>query len=202
MAGGRPLLYLFDVDGLGYTRAQVDSLRSKAAAAGLPQPYIVAMVWDPQAGVRAIDRLGLDAMGSYLLGPDPEGRHPYSDQARADREFWEACRSTGRQVVPLVVASHDTRPGWEYPPPWQTSASGPWYEEPTLPELKGHLEEAFRWNAANAGSISADTILIYSWNETAEGGFNIVPTHAEGAARLDAIRPVIARWTAPLPGDP
>jgi hypothetical protein len=195
VAGGRPLLYLFDASGLGYSRAEVDALRAKTVAVGLPQPYIVGMVWDAQAGAQVIDRLGLDAMGAYLLGGDPPGEHPYSAQASSDRRFWEAARSTGKQVVPLVVASHDTRPAWEYPPSWQIGTSGPWYREASPLELASHLEEALRWTASNPESTEANSILIYSWNETAEGGLNIVPTHSQDTARLDALQDVIAEWT-------
>ncbi len=195
VAGGRPLLYLFDPIGLGYSRAGIDALRAKAVAVGLPQPYIVGMVWDAQAGAEVIDRLGLDAMGAYLLGNDPEGEHPYSAQASADRRFWEAGKSEGKEVVPLVVASHDSRPAWEYPPPWPYATSGPWYEEPTPSELAGHLNEALRWVAANPAYAAANSVLIYSWNETAEGGINLVPTRSQGTARLDAIHRVIAEWT-------
>lgn len=195
VTGGRPLLYLFDASGLGYSRAGIDALRSKTVAAGLPQPYIVGMVWDAQAGAQVIDRLGLDAMGAYLLGADPPGEHPYSDQAGADRRFWESANSEGEQVVPLVVASHDSRPAWDYPPPWQYATSGPWYLEPLPSELAAHLDEAADWIATDSTCTEANSILVYSWNETAEGGLNIVPTHAQGTARLDAIQDVIAEWT-------
>lgn len=195
VSGGRPLLYLFDTMGLGYSRAAIDALRAKTVAAGLPQPYIVGMVWVPATDAEAIGRLGLDAMGAYLLGDDPDGEHPYSAQASADRRHWEAARSVGMQVVPLVVASHDTRPNWEYPPPWQLDASGPWYLEPSPSELAAHLNEAAHWIAANPACTEPNSILVYSWNETSEGGLNIVPTHSQGAARLNAIRDVIARWT-------
>ena len=194
VAGGRPLLYLFDPIGLGYSRAGIDALRAKTVAVGLPQPYIVGMVWDAQAGAQVIDRLGLDAMGAYLLGGDPPGEHPYSDQAGADRRFWESANSEGKQVVPLVVASHDSRPAWDYPPPWQYATSGPWYLEPLPSELAAHLDEAADWIATNPTCTEPNSVLIYSWNETSEGGLNIVPTHAQGTARLDAIDDVIAQW--------
>jgi hypothetical protein len=195
VAGGRPLLYLFDASGLGYSRAGIDALRAKTVAVGLPQPYIVGMVWDAQAGAQVIDRLGLDAMGAYLLGGDPPGEHPYSDQAGADRRFWESANSEGKQVVPVVVASHDSRPAWDYPPPWQYATSGPWYLEPLPSELAAHLDEAADWIATDPTCTEPNSILVYSWNETAEGGLNIVPTHAQGTARLDAIQDVIAEWT-------
>lgn len=78
-----------------------------------------------------------------------------------------------------------SRTALRHPPP----ASGTVYVEP-IPPIQ------------TVAAVSHETWAAYSWNETAEGGFNIVPTHAEGAARLDAIRPVIARWTSSFPSDP
>jgi hypothetical protein len=196
--GGRPLLYLFDAVNMPYSRSGIDTLRRKTLAAGLPQPYLVAMVWEPPTGAPVVERLGLDALGAYLLGTDPVGEHPYSALAANDRRFWEGSRSLGLQVVPLVVSSYDSRPNWEYPPPWQPSLTGPWYLEPSPSELADHLDEAFAWVAADPSHTVPNTILIYAWNETGEGGLNIVPTLSEGTARLDAIQAVTAAWARRL----
>jgi hypothetical protein len=44
-----------------------------------------------------------------------------------------------------------------------------------------------QWNRDNAGAAQANTIIIYAWNESDEGGW-LVPTLSQGPARLDAIQ--------------
>ena len=43
------------------------------------------------------------------------------------------------------------------------------------------------WVRSNREVAEAQTIMIYAWNESDEGGW-LVPTKTEGTARLDAIR--------------
>jgi hypothetical protein len=51
---------------------------------------------------------------------------------------------------------------------------------------------AIDWTTSNQESAKAQTILIYAWNESDEGGW-LVPTLSEGNARLDAIRSVLKK---------
>jgi hypothetical protein len=44
----------------------------------------------------------------------------------------------------------------------------------------------------NPSAGRANTVLIYAWNETDEGGW-LHPTLAEGTARLDAIKKVLKK---------
>ncbi len=48
------------------------------------------------------------------------------------------------------------------------------------------------WVARYPETAEANAILIYAWNEIDEGGW-LVPTLAEGTARLDAIKKVLER---------
>lgn len=85
--------------------------------------------------------------------------------------------------------------GWDVRPRWKddklmklyNGSEMPYYLPPTPAELQQYLQTAIVWTQSHPESAKAQTILIYSWNESDEGGW-LVPTIAEGNARLRAIR--------------
>jgi len=201
--GARPLLYIFYVNGMpryfgseAAVKEALDYLRAETIAAGLQPPYIVAMVWSGQMGTEAVDKMGFDAISAYasvdLIHGD-QG-YPYSTLAAANRQFWEECRATGKQVIPIVSAGWDPRPRWanakRFEELYQSPPRGPWYEQPTPQELADNLRAALEWNRQNEAQAEANAVIIYAWNESDEGGW-LVPTRSEGAARLDAIQRVL-----------
>lgn len=202
--GGRPLVYRYYVERMaaqfgsaGAARAALDYLRAAATRAGLKPPYIVAQVWGASAGADDVDTLGFDAIGAYSMSIDATTaqakEYPYSRLAAINRNFWEACRETGKEVVPIVNAGWDVRPRW-----WDRDLmrlyggqERPWFAPPTPAQLANHLIAAIDWNRAHPSAGRADSVLIYAWNESDEGGW-LVPTLAEGTARLDAIRKALS----------
>jgi len=199
---GRPLLYVgFITDGWVEacggpkdSRLIFDHLRSAAQQAGLANPYIVVMDFDPQRGKELCDILGGDAISSYAASGGGEGA-PYSELAQYAQGFWDRCKATGSQVVPIVMSGWDRRPRVENPVPWETwqkpgEGIQKYYQPPTPVELAAHLEAALAWLDANPQAAEARTALTYAWNENDEGGW-LVPTLSEGASRLDAIRRVL-----------
>ncbi|MCX7598512.1 MAG: glycoside hydrolase family 99-like domain-containing protein [Armatimonadetes bacterium] len=207
--GDRPLLFIYYVEqlieyfgGEEQARRGLETIRDKAIAAGTGLPYIVAQVWNAETGARYVDQAGFDAIGAYAMirFGDGNAEYPYAALAEGARRFWETCRATGKQVVPLVMAGWDHRPRWRDPRRFEeiykSPARGPWYVQPTPQELAENVRNAIEWVDANPEAAPARTVLIYAWNESDEGGW-LVPTHAEGTARLDAIARVLKRQTRP-----
>ena len=222
--GNRPLVYFFTGDEVekffgskAAARAGLDTLRRKAVDAGLGPPYLVAQVWSAQAGADCVSKYGFDAISAYAMLDFSGGNqeYPYGALAAAAQSYWDACKATGKQVVPLAMAGWDKRPllgdAWKtlYPP----QRPGPWYAAPTPAELAEHVAAALEWNARNAAlrqaqdrpappgqgrpeprrgaaCAEANTVLIYAWNESGEGGW-LVPTLNEGSARIAALRKVL-----------
>jgi len=199
---GRPLALFYTVEGMekmfggqAEAREALDELRAQAVAAGSGPPYLVAQVWDAKTGADYVDRYGFDAVSAYALadfGADHR-EHPYRALAKSNADFWEACKATGKQLIPLVSSGWDNRPlqgdQWRdiYP---QKADPGPWYAEPTPIELAEHLRAALQWTKQNQAQVEANTVLLYAWHETGEGGM-LVPSLREGSVRLDAIREVL-----------
>jgi hypothetical protein len=202
--GNRPLLYIYYTENLAkhfggeeQARAALDLIRQKAVAADLGPPLIVAQVWHADEGAKLVDRLGFDAISAYAmvdLANWADQEYPYSNLAAGNRAFWESCRATGKQVIPLVSAGCDNRPRWRdpkhYEELYQSKPRGPWYVQPTPAELAANLRSALDWVRACPDVTQPQAILIYAWNESDEGGW-LVPTHAEGTARLDALAEVL-----------
>jgi hypothetical protein len=205
---GRPLLYVFYVEqmieyfgGEEGTRQGLDLIRRKAEEAGAKAPWIVAQVWSAESGRKYVEAAGFDAISAYTWADfsQGEGEHPYSSLAAANRALWEAWKGSGEQVVPLVNAGNDNRPRRRDPARYQelykAPPGGPWYTPPTPDELGANVGGALDWVAANPGCTRPRAVLIYAWNESDEGGW-LVPTAAEGTARLDAMAKVLKRRAA------
>lgn len=201
---GRPLLYLGFIEpekldrfagGIEGFRKLLDEFRSTVVGKGLGRPYIVVMDFHAEQGKKWADALGCEAISSYATGWE-QRTISYSQLAANAERFWDQCRDTGAQVVPIVMAGWDRRPRVEKPMPWE-----PWqqvgvgldrYSRPGQPvEIANHLNRAIKWLRDHPTASRARTIVIYAWNEFDEGGW-LTPTLTEGAARLEAIGRVLS----------
>ncbi len=185
---GRPLLYVFDAGG-SISKNDLESVRSAAKSAGLPNPYIAWMTWDVQDG--KCESHDCDAIANYGLSPtgNPLEVVPYQNLANVDLKFSQDAENRGLKVIPPVGTGWDPRPGYDYPPPW-----GAGYKTAvtngTPQEIAENLNTAIHWANSN-GSAESKVILIYAWNEFEEGGW-LTPMLQGGAERLTAISSVMS----------
>jgi hypothetical protein len=196
VAGGRPLVFVFIPDefikDFGSTEAAkqaLNDLRKAAVNAGCRSPYIVCMVWHASQGADYVKNAGYDAISAYThLSWDPNDReYPYSDLAAENASFWDECKATGNQVIPIVNTGWNNKPMRGHYAP---TGPGPWYTEPTMTEWKNHLKAALDWVHNNPSSTEPNAIVIYSWIELTEGGW-LVPTLGDGTARIKATSEVL-----------
>lgn len=186
--GGRPLVYFFSTA----TVDQVATMRAACAQAGLPDPYIVVMAWTAQGAADLKAAVGADAVSRYATG-EQNGR-PYSELADAEAGLWNQYATAAGNVVPTVSTGWDKRTRYDYPLSWEPNYTGfknEWTQQATPNEIATHLQGAVRWNHSHPDNASANTVLIYAWNEFDEGGW-ICPTlfeirDAGRPLRLDAI---------------
>ncbi|MCD9026409.1 LamG-like jellyroll fold domain-containing protein [Cohnella silvisoli] len=190
---GRPLVYFFYTESV--TASHVQGFRDKVIAAGLPNPYIVAMGWTA-AGVNDYANLiGADAVSAYFS--TGWNGAAYSVWSEWERGSWDSWKATGKQVVPWVTIGSDVRPRIDNPGQWggDLDPNG-WGHIGTPTEIGNQLQAALNWNNTNAASTEANTALIYSWNEFDEG-MGITPTLYNGAKLLNGIASVLGK--GPLP---
>jgi hypothetical protein len=199
----RPLVYIFMAPemvaaqrfGSAQTaRRAIDALREASLSAGCGNPYLVIQDWVPEVAQQYAQHLGADAVSAYASDGHAKGA-PYQDLAIHTQHWWEDFRNTSLPVVPLASTGWDPRPRIETPTPWFDYGSSDYYYEPPTPaELAAHVQAALDWVKAHPDAAEPETVLIYAWNETDEGGW-LVPTHSEGTGRLEAIRKVLATRT-------
>jgi hypothetical protein len=203
--GDRPLVYMFYVQeferifGPGEkSKDAINVMRERAIRSGLGQPYLVAQVFDAAEGASYVERLGFDAIGAYSKHNAPgyteQREYPYNALAKINRDFWNECKDLNKEVVPLVNAGWDVRPRWHDTELMRQykGQQRPYFTQPRPLEFAEHLQSAINWVAANKTAARSEAILIYSWNETDEGGW-LVPTVCEGSARLDAMSNVLKK---------
>lgn len=195
--GNRPLVYFFSMENLGpyfggdvKFRRALHYLRRKTQEAGLGEPYYAAMTFWPATGVEYLDKYRMDAISAYVNPGGADGKEqPYSLLAGLNRWYWNEVAKTGRAFIPTVNAGWDYRPLInEYNPDRNKDAD--WFVLPTREELRDHLQAAVDFVEANPTVCEARAIIIYAWNECAEGGW-LLPTEDEGTLKLDAIRDVL-----------
>jgi hypothetical protein len=186
VAGGRPLLYLLDNES--------EPSRDLQPALGILRernPYIVILDWRPARSNAFRVSARADAIGAYSFQRDGRGA-PFAQLAREAEQFWDECRATGSQVVPVVMTGWDRRPRVERPVFWETwqqpnAGIEKFYVAPTPAELAQHVAQAVAWVRGHLQVVPSKAMLIYAWNENDEGGW-LVPTRGDGTSRLRAVR--------------
>jgi hypothetical protein len=205
---GRPLYYLssapkeqIDAEwrGVEGVAGLVAFMRSAAQSGGVGDPYIVLLGSDA-----ALAReIGCDAIGDYAIVGHSD-RSPYQKLAEDAEKRWDQLAASGMAMVPTAMTGWDQRPLVENPPYWDRAylkkgvGLDKYYERATPAQIALHLEQAIAWSETHRSASPANTILIYAWNECAEGFGALVPSFRRGdaggdASRLDAIQQVLTR---------
>ena len=203
---GRPLYYLFsepkeqisvEWGGDQGVAGLVAFMRSAAKSQGSGDPYIVLL----GADAALAQAFGCDAIGDYAIVGHAD-RSPYRKLTEDAEKRWDQLAGSGMAMVPTAMTGWDQRPLMENPPFWDRSteegrsASTNIYERATPAEIARHLQQAIAWSESHRAASPAQTILVYAWDECAEGFGALVPSFRRGEAdgdgsRLDAIRKVL-----------
>ena len=194
--GRQPLFVLLsqdDASKLGTESTALTRTCPSVASDPAGAPVLVAMTSNLKLAKAASGQFG-GPVSTYAY--QTGGRDaPYRELARDVESFWEQqFRSTGRGVIPLMMAGWDPRPRIEHPVPWTSYPAEHYYEPPKPDELSEHLRHGINWIRQHpmGGCLG----LIYAWNEFDEGGW-LAPTVGDGSSRLDAVRRAIQQQPEP-----
>ena len=194
----RPIWYFGFTDSLNVVntwgsfqqlKMKIDSVRKDIIKAGLKNPYVVIMDFDAATGSRWCDSLGADAISSYVAQKGTK-QGTYQQLANENAAFWEACKATGKQVVPVWNTGWNPLPRLITPVPWHVYPAAEYYEAPTVYELKVHFTNAVDWLKKNKKAAASQCAIIYAWNEFDEGGW-LCPTIGNNTNRIDAVSPIL-----------
>lgn len=173
--GNRPLIYADNVADQRYTAHIVNKFRNKCMEAGLGNPYIIGL---EQFGATPenVKELGFDAIGDYAAGGGVDAGE-FKDLAHDIWIQWYEWKAKGIQIVPLVSTGWDRRPRIDHPVTWEgpTKNKLDFTNTATPQEIADHLKQALDFNKNNPDLTTANTVLIYAWNEHDEGGW-LCPT--------------------------
>jgi hypothetical protein len=195
---GRPLVYVFrpgmDAE---RERTRLAAVRQAARDAGLQDPYIVYMGFNPARDWATARDMGCDAISAYAHG----GQGAYNDLTQAvRRDYWEGALKAGAQLVPLASAGWDRRPRIDHPVSWERSpaqlANRDYVETATPGQIAAHVRDALDWTQQHPDACPAQAIIVYAWNENDEGGW-LVPTRKDDGtadtSRVDALHQMLER---------
>lgn len=199
--GNRPLFYLFaqSFEGsVAVDASHITTLRNQCIAAGLGNPYIVAMDGAAAAATTATN-LGLDAISGYTWSETNGGtgleNRTYAQLAAANLSQRNAALGTGKKIIPCVNEGWDKRPRYDNPPSWEAGLQpNIYYTRATSTEFANNVRDAVDWVRLNRAVCEAQAIIIYAWNEIDEGGWMTPPNPAygaEGTTRLDELKAML-----------
>jgi hypothetical protein len=198
----RPLWFLGFIDsasvvknwgGFGAMKKTLDSIRLLITQSGRNNPYLVIMDFNATLGKRWADSLGADAISSYVAQKNSI-RAPYQKLTEEAELFWNECKATGAEVIPICDAGWSPKPRMDYKNEWtHFYPPGNYYANATPIELANHIRRGMSWLEKNKKAAPAQALLIYAWNEYDEGGW-LGPTLFEGSKRLDALSVAIMEY--------
>jgi hypothetical protein len=202
--GDRPLLYMFNMKDLPKiwgssqkAQAMLARIREKSKKAGLGNPYVVLMHFYPEEAIQMLKSTGYDAISTYT---NPTGNstgkysmeHPFSYCVSLNRWFREQFRDRSVQIIPTINTGWDTRPLMNGRDPYvERSPNNDFCQTATPQEIGNHLLETLGWVKANRNLSETNNVLIYAWNEYAEGGW--LSPMLQGNERLQATRRAIEK---------
>jgi len=200
----RPLLYLGFIDSANVKKNwgsfhqmknKLDSMRKVITSAGMGNPYLVIMDFDAAKGKKWSDSLGADAISSYVAQKSSI-KASYKKLTQEAEQFWEECKATGSQVVPVCNAGWNPKPRIDNFSIWSKYYPKDVYYDFAKPqELAAHIQAGLEWMVKNKAASKAQCTLIYAWNEHDEGGW-LCPTLYEGTDRIDAVGKMIRKFKA------
>ena len=171
----------------------IDSVRRQIISSGYNDPYLVIMDFDAQKGKQWSDSIGGDALSSYVAQKNSP-QASYKKLTEEAEQFWNECKTTGSQVVPVVNAGWNPKPRIDNISIWSKYYPKDVYYNHAVPnELATHVETALQWLIQNRTAAVSQCALVYAWNEFDEGGW-LCPTLYEGDARVKAVGKAIRKF--------
>lgn len=206
--GGRPILFVMQPYGLGgwgalwdgdsaLAKSRLEQLRQSAVAAGAARPFILTMAV-PDEAVIARDQFGFDGVSHYGwnagVNSGPGVEVPFAQADPTLTGVRQTDLADGLDVIPPLSVGWDSRPYRPFDP--TTDPHDNWWAHGTPAEIVAQLDHGIQFVKANPSQTTAKSVIIYNWNELGEGGV-LVPTLAEGTARLDAIAQYLGKTITP-----
>lgn len=196
---GRPLLFLLGTEWLeiwdkdvALARQRLDELRHIVPNQS-PPLFITMMSGYPTRLQEAVKILGVDSTTTYAhsagIAENSTGHSLPFSEISVSSDWYLKTLSGDQSPTPVDTIPNVTF-GWDYRPLLGYSTyrnpSGNWFLPATATDLRSELDRAVTFALEYPDRNWSKSILLYAWNELAEGGF-LVPTLENGSRILDAV---------------
>jgi hypothetical protein len=172
-------------------RTAFEQLSQKAIAAGFDGVFNAACTYSfaiPEnyaaAGFDAYTGYNYRGVAGSSLGLPRGGDSTFAALAGKHEEIWDYFADhSDLPYIPQATLGWDNRPRG----PEKINSPYFWFTQPTPEEIETHIGNAVTWLEQNpAKTLENPLLLIYSWNEVAEGAY-LVPSKTSGDAQLRAV---------------
>jgi hypothetical protein len=176
-------------------KAALDDLRNRVRAATGRNLYLVALLFNLPETEPVAHRIGFDAASTYAAALGSNGKSlPYASCAALAQNTWQVETKDGSGgFLPTVTLGWDYRPALRDPQEKKNRKPNPdWCQPATDEEWTRQIRGAINKAASNPRNDRFQSVVIYAWNESSEGGW-IQPTLSEGVRRLKVIANAVGR---------
>ena len=182
---GRPLVYMFSS-----SRMVAPRLRAICREAGVPDPYVVAMISDPPNKCAASFE-NADALCAYA---GCTADTPTGGEFAAAAVVFNAVRATaGLPIIPQFSTGWNPTPRIERPNPWAHYPVRDYAPPLSREEMLDEATMLRRWIERHPGECPTGHVMVFAWNEFEEGGWicpNVGPDGRPDASRVRDFREV------------
>jgi hypothetical protein len=189
VSANRPVYFVLDASAdqiamlpNGSVAQAIDYIRRQSVLIAGAVPYVI---WLSGAALADYDNtlvaraIGADAAGAYACPRLNGAPQTYQDLVATAVSDWAARSQAGLPMVATAMTGWDQRPLIETPQPFYPIGTGvtdaDYYAAGSPSEIASHIAAAWRYSASNSDACPAGLVLIYAWNELAEGGW-LLPT--------------------------
>lgn len=159
----------------------ITALRAACSSASIGDPYIVLMdlpsLTHPMINItNEMSEVGFDALSFYSVG----GYGSYTSMVGNVEGVWNSYLQTDLNFIPTACVGWSPIPFIITPESWYGTGSetvNQYTAEATIPQLMSHFQDGLNILTNNPVQCNSEVLLIYAWNECAEGGVNmLIPT--------------------------
>ncbi len=188
---GRPVVFLYEIHGKNWTKADVEKLRQDAANAGVEGSlYIVGMCFTDKLDTFAkCMTKDIDAISWYGASAAKTGEPFIELVTRVESRMVQMgafALAYNIDIIPAFSAGRDTRARIETGVTWvdgdpnaTEDKDKPYLNryslEPTMEELENHIFNVLTYTKNTEPNVKTNIICSYGWNEHEEGGW-LCPT--------------------------
>jgi hypothetical protein len=175
-----------------------DQLAQKAISAGFDGVFNAACTYSfdiPEdyaaAGYDGYTGYNYRGVSGSSLRLPRGGDSTFAALAGKHEEIWDYfAEHSDLPYIPQATLGWDNRPR---NPEKKMNSPYFWFTQPTPNEIENHIHNAINWLDENPTKTLKDRLLlIYSWNEVAEGAY-LTPTKVAGDAHLQALSRALGR---------